>query len=134
VAVELGNAEGVVGIYGKTPFGFGSVEVVGSTVSLSAIEATGGNVFAVLLSPIYSGRVEGSSIRVKEGSSARAIGVCVKATGTVTVEGNTFTNDPPPGSTSIAIYRQAGTVVSTRNTFIGFPSSNQYVDSGSSCP
>jgi hypothetical protein len=138
VAVESGNAEGVVGIYGKTPFGFGSVEVVGSTVSLSAIEATGGNVFAVLLSPIYSGRVEGSSIQVRNGSSGIAIGVCVNASSTVTVRGNTFTN-APSDSTSIAIYKQAGnlapTPITDNNTFDGFstsPQDNRYVV-GSSC-
>jgi hypothetical protein len=65
VAEGSGNAQGVVGIYGNTTLG--SVEVVGSTVSLSAITATGGNVFSVLLSgPIASGRVEGSSIQVKK--------------------------------------------------------------------
>jgi hypothetical protein len=48
VAAGSGNAQGVVGIYGNTTSG--SVEVVGSIVSLSAIQATGGNVFAVLLS------------------------------------------------------------------------------------
>jgi hypothetical protein len=81
VAAGSGNAQGVVGIYGKTTSG--SVEVVGSTVSLSAITATGGNVFAVLLSPIASGRVERSSIQVREGTPASgkiAIGVCVNAT------------------------------------------------------
>jgi hypothetical protein len=140
----LGNKQGVVGIYGKTPFG--SVEVVRSTVSLSAIKAAGsvtgsnGNVFAVLLSPIAFGRVEGSRIQVREGNSASeiAIGVCVNAnaSGTVNVQGNRFTNvtNTSPGPTSIAIHRQAGTVVSTDNTFIDFSSSNQYVQSGSSCP
>jgi hypothetical protein len=121
VAVGSGNARGVVGIYGRTPFG--SVEVVGSIVSLSAIQATGGNVFAVLLSPIAPGRVEGSSIQVKNSTSGTAIGVCVNASGTVTVQGNTFTN-APSGSSSIAIYKQAGTVVPTPmptgNTFNGF--------------
>jgi hypothetical protein len=96
VAAGSGNAKGVVGIYGKTTVG--SVEVVGSTVSLSAIKAVGGNVFSVLLAgPIASGRVEGgSSIQVREGNSASeiAIGVCVNASGTVTVQGNTFTNAP----------------------------------------
>jgi hypothetical protein len=108
------------------------VEVVGSTVSLSAITAlggTGGNVFSVLLSgPIASGRVEGSSIQVRNGSSGIAIGVCVNASGTVTVQGNTFTNTnvppPPSASTSIAIYKQEGDVVPTPmptgNTFNGF--------------
>lgn len=138
VAAGSGNAKGVVGIYGKTPFG--SVEVVGSTVSLSAIQAAGGGkVFSVLLSgPIASGRVEGSSIQVKNSASGIAIGVCVNATGTVTVQGNTFTNTPS-GNTSIAIYKQAGNVVPTPmptgNTFDGFstPSpENRYVV-GSSC-
>jgi hypothetical protein len=151
VALGSGSAKGVVGIYGKTTSG--SVEVVGSTVSLSAITATGGNVFAVLLSgpspsgSIASGRVQGSSIQVREGSSTStiAIGVCVKASstsGTVTVQGNNFTN-APSGSTSIAIYKQAGTVVPApiaSNTFNGFstpppPSSERrYVESGYSCP
>jgi hypothetical protein len=138
------NSESVVGIYGKAPFG--SVEVVGSTVSLSAIQATRDNVFAVLLSPIDSGRVERSSIRVKEGSSVRAIGVCVNASRTVTVQGNNFTNftNDPQGSTSIAIYKQAGNVVPTPmptgNTFIGFSTSspdNRYVEYSSGtglCP
>jgi len=138
-----GNPKGVVGIYGNTAFG--SVEVVGSTVSLSEITAQGGNVFAVLLSPIDSGRVERSSIQVREGSSASeiAIGVCVNASGTVNVQGNTFTNTnvppPPSASTSIAIYKQAGTVVQTGNTFIGFSTSspdNRYAENrpGLSCP
>lgn len=138
VAAGSGNKQGVVGIYGKTTVG--SVEVVGSTVSLSAIRASAGRVFSVLLSPIASGRVEGSSIQVREGSStsAIAIGVCVNASRTVTVQGNRFTNDPSGNpSHSIAIYRQAGTVVPTPptgNTFIGFSPSNQYVESGFSCP
>jgi hypothetical protein len=125
VAAGSGTARSVVGIYGNTTSG--SVEVVGSTVSLSAITApggTGGNVFSVLLSgPIASGRVEGSSIQVKNSTSGTAIGVCVNASGTVTVQGNTFTN-APSGSSSIAIYKQAGTVVPTPmptgNTFNGF--------------
>jgi len=123
-----GTARGVVGIYGNTTFG--SVEVVRSTVSLSAITASGGKVFSVLLSgPIASGRVEGSSIQVREGSSASeiAIGVCVNASDTVTVQGNTFTN-APSGNTSIAIYKQAGPVVPTPptgNTFNGFSTSQQ---------
>ena len=149
VAVSSGQKQGVVGIYGNTAVG--SVEVVGSTVSLSAIQAAGsatgrdGNVFAVVLSgPIASGRVEGSSIQVREGDSSGtpkiAIGVCVKATGTVTVQDNTFTNAPSGDpSYSIAIYNEgAGPVVPTpmptRNTFNGFSSSNQYVESGFSCP
>ncbi|MFS8776805.1 hypothetical protein [Synechococcus sp. W70.1] len=141
VAAGSGNAKGVVGIYGNTTVG--SVEVVGSPVSLSAIQASGGNVFSVLLAgPIASGRVEGSSIQVREGSSpAIAIGVCVNATGTVTVQGNTFTNTNAPlsGSNSIAIYKQAGTVVRTGNTFTGFSTSspdNQYAENraGLSCP
>jgi hypothetical protein len=145
VAVGSGNAKGVVGIYGRTPFG--SVEVVGSIVSLSAIQATGGNVFAVLLSPIAPaiapGRVEGSSIQVKNSPSATAIGVCVNASGTVTVQGNTFTNAPQGNTnTSIAIYRQAGNVVPTPmptgNTFNGFSTSpdNRYAENrpGLSCP
>jgi hypothetical protein len=148
VAVGSGQKQGVVGIYGNTTVG--SVEVVGSTVSLSAIKATGGNVFAVLLSPIAFGRVEGSRIQVREGNSASeiAIGVCVNASGTVTVQGNTFTNTnvppPPSASTSIAIYKQEGDVVPTPmptgNTFNGFstpppPSQEKrYVDTGFSCP
>jgi hypothetical protein len=150
VGSATGTAQGVVGIYGKTTAG--SVEVVGSTVSLSAIEAAGsvtgsnGNVFSVLLSgPIASGRVEGSSIQVREGDSTSgriAIGVCVNASGTVTVQGNRFTNVPSTGSTSIAIYRQAGTVVPTPmptgNTFDGFSTppdpEKRYVESGFSCP
>jgi hypothetical protein len=131
VAAGSGTAQGVVGIYGNTTVG--SVEVVGSTVSLSAIQApANGRVFSVLLSgPIASGRVEGSSIQVKN-SQGIAIGVCVNATGTVTVQGNTFTN-APPGSTSIAIYKQAGTVVPTpitSNTFDGFSTSpeRRYVE------
>ncbi|MFT0744083.1 hypothetical protein NW855_06365 [Synechococcus sp. RC10B2] len=151
VAVGSGNKQGVVGIYGNTAAG--SVEVVGSTVSLSAIKATGsaagsnGNVFAVVLSgPIASGRVEGSSIQVREGDSTSgkiAIGVCVNASGTVTVQGNRFTN-APSGNTSIAIYNQGpGTVVPTPmptgNTFNGFsipPSEKRYVESDPSlsCP
>ncbi|MFS8861124.1 hypothetical protein NW852_11595, partial [Synechococcus sp. H60.1] len=145
VAAGSGNAKGVVGIYGKTTSG--SVEVSGSTASLSAITATGGNVFSILLSgPIASGKVEGgSSIQVREGNSSSeiAIGVCVNATGTVTVQGNTFTNSPS-GSNSIAIYKQSGTVLPTPmptgNTFTGFSTSpppsqeRRYVDSGSSCP
>jgi hypothetical protein len=141
VAVSSGQKQGVVGIYGNTAVG--SVEVVGSTVSLSGIQASGGNVFAVLLSPIGSGRVERSGIQVREGAAAGggtgiAIGVCVNAnaSGTVNVQDNRFTNvtNTSPGPTSIAIHRQAGTVVSTGNTFIDFSSSNQYVQSGSSCP
>jgi len=141
VAVGSGNAKGVVGIYGRTPFG--SVEVVGSIVSLSAIQAIGGNVFAVLLSPIAPiapGRVEGSSIQVRNGSSGIAIGVCVNASGTVNVQGNRFTNTPQGNTnTSIAIYKQAGTVVQTDNTFIGFSTSspdNRYAENraGLSCP
>jgi len=134
------NSHGVVGIYGKVPFG--SVEVVGSTVSLSAIQATGGNVFAVLLSPIASGRVERSGIQVREGNSGIAIGVCVNATDTVTVQRNRFTNvtNDPQVITSIAIYKQAGDLVPTpitdNNTFSGFSISqqldNRYVV-GSSC-
>ncbi|MFS8875786.1 hypothetical protein NW840_09625 [Synechococcus sp. R5-13] len=147
VAAGSGTAQGVVGIYGNTASG--SVEVDGSTVSLSAITATGsnGNVFAVVLSgPIASGRVEGSSIQVREGASGRiAIGVCVNASGasgTVTVQGNTFTN-APRGNTSIAIYKQAGNLVPTpiidNNTFDGFSTSppareKRYVTSGFSCP
>jgi hypothetical protein len=136
VAAGSGNAQGVVGIYGDTTVG--SVEVDGSTVSLSAIQASGGNVFSVLLSgPIASGRVEGSSIQVKNSASGIAIGVCVNASGTVTVQGNTFTN-APSGSTSIAIYKQAGTVVPTPmptgNTFSGFSTTKRYVTSGFSCP
>ena len=145
-----GTAKGVVGIYGNTTSG--SVEVFGSIVSLSRIQATGGNVFAVLLSgpgpsgSIDSGRVERSQIQVREGNSASeiAIGVCVKASSSssvpVTVQDNTFTNTdaPPSASNSIAIYRQAGNVVPTPmptgNTFNGFSSSNQYVESGFSCP
>jgi hypothetical protein len=140
VAVSSGQKQGVVGIYGNTAFG--SVEVVGSTVSLSAIQANGGKVFSVLLSgPIASGRVEGSSIQVREGSSVSeiAIGVCVNASGTVTVQGNTFTNALSGNpSYSIAIYKQAGTVVPTPmptgNTFDGFSTSRRYVTSGLSCP
>jgi hypothetical protein len=141
VAVSSGQSQGVVGIYGNTAVG--SVEVVGSTVSLSGIQASGGNVFAVLLSPIGSGRVERSGIQVREGAAAGggtgiAIGVCVNAnaSGTVNVQDNRFTNvtNTSPGPTSIAIHRQEGTVVSTGNTFIDFSSSNQYVQSGSSCP
>ena len=143
VAEGSGNAKGVVGIYGKRAFG--SVEVVGSTVSLSEITAQGDNVFAVLLSPIDSGRVERSRIQVKEGSSASeiAIGVCVNASGTVNVQDNTFTNTPSSGgtsNTSIAIYKQAGNVVPTPmptgNTFIGFSESpeKRYVTFGFSCP
>jgi hypothetical protein len=142
VAAGSGTAQGVVGIYGNTTSG--SVEVVGSTVSLSAITATGGNVFAVLLSPIASGRVERSAIQVREGKptqeTAIAIGVCVNANGTVTVQGNNFTN-APSGSTSIAIYKQAGTVVPTPmptgNTFNGFSTPNRYVEYSSGtglCP
>ncbi|MFS8802453.1 hypothetical protein NW868_09425 [Synechococcus sp. R60.2] len=142
VAVSSGQKQGVVGIYGNTAVG--SVEVVGSTVSLSGIQASGGNVFAVLLSPIGSGRVEGSSIQVKEGNPpAIAIGVCVNATDTVTVQRNRFTNvtNDPQSSTSIAIYKQAGDLVPTpitdNNTFNGFSTSSpdrRYVDSGFSCP
>jgi hypothetical protein len=151
VAAGSGQKQGVVGIYGNTTSG--SVEVVGSTVSLSAIEAAGsatgsnGNVFAVVLSgPIRSGRVEGSSIQVREGDSTSgkiAIGVCVNASSTVTVQGNRFTN-APSGDTSIAIYKGgAGAVVPTPptgNTFNGFstpppPSQEKrYVDTGFSCP
>jgi hypothetical protein len=152
-----GTAKGVVGIYGNTTSG--SVEVFGSIVSLSRIQATGGNVFAVLLSgpgpsgSIDSGRVERSQIQVREGNSASeiAIGVCVKASSSssvpVTVQDNTFTNTdaPPSASNSIAIYRQAGNVVPTPmptgNTFIGFSTSppsqeRRYVepDPNLSCP
>jgi len=136
VAVGSGNKQGVVGIYGNTAVG--SVEVVGSTVSLSAIQAAGsatgsnGNVFAVVLSgPIASGRVEGSSIQVREGAPGRiAIGVCVNASGTVTVQGNRFTNAPSGNTnTSIAIYNHGpGTVVRTGNNFIGFSTNNEYVE------
>jgi hypothetical protein len=144
VAVGSGTAQGVVGIYGNTAVG--SVEVVGSTVSLSAITAASNSkVFSVLLSgPIASGRVEGSSIQVKNSPSGIAIGVCVNAnatSGTVNVQGNRFTNAPQGSpNTSIAIYKQAGNLVPTpitdNNTFDGFSTSqqsdNRYVV-GSSC-
>ena len=151
VAAGSGNAQGVVGIYGKRAPGSsgpsGSVEVRDSTVSLSAITATGGNVFSILLSaPTSSGKVERSSIQVREGNSSSeiAIGVCVNTpNSTVTVQGNTFTNTNLPqgqAPTSIAIYKQAGDVVptppTTGNNFTGFsiPSQdNRYKESGSSC-
>ncbi|MFS8925346.1 hypothetical protein NW863_12870, partial [Synechococcus sp. B60.1] len=137
VAAGSGNAQDVVGIYGKTTSG--SVEVSGSTASLSAITATGGNVFSILLSgPIASGKVEGgSSIQVREGNSSSeiAIGVCVNAsgTGTVTVQGNTFTNTGGAAS-SIGICRAGGTVTNTSNTFDNFASGKDFVTSGCTCP
>jgi hypothetical protein len=145
VALGSGTAKGVVGIYGNTTSG--SVEVVGSIVSLSAITAASNSkVFSVLLSgPIASGRVEGSSIQVKNSTSGIAIGVCVNAdaSGTVNVhvQGNRFTNAPQGDTnTSIAIYKQAGNLAPTpiidNNTFDGFSTSqqsdNRYVV-GSSC-
>ncbi len=128
VAAGSGNAKGVVGIYGNTTFG--SVEVSGSTASLSAITATGGNVFSILLSgPIASGKVEGgSSIQVREGNSSSeiAIGVCVNATGTVTVQGNTFTNTGA-ATNSIGICKAAGTATNISNTFTSFAAGKDFV-------